>query len=663
MVNCGAESDVERRRQSVEIWSSAAKIPWRIVRCGHLIRAPLTSPLNVDPACPICQQPVPRALGKAVSYVRDYVPGQSLSWQTAHKKRKLSPQTSAQFEFETMLARMSTGQQQLDLTHQCPHAQPTSAQAASFLVWRAAPAGCTVRQGTITLPKDGILLLAGHGAHFTGTTFSGGFLMCAGADFNGRFQHCTFRQCTLYAVHGACVHLHACTFDRGVPAVVASGAATAANFASCVFHACRSAVVADRGASIAMRGCAIIGSASAVVVNDPGSHAAVEETHVMAPESGPPVMHACAVMAGSGGGARMHACEVRSVSYPVFGCASSVEVRSTRITKYSHAVGATMNARVAMCDVDMQNRPGVGPAEEKYKSSVDTVRNSQGDRRSAVVQMHRCRMHATTGNGVMLHSGLADVLLCVLSCPGAAVTVGGGTATASAHVRFCAAHTTGDEATFQVASRTPGPRIAALRMHGCRLRADKGRCAFASDAALAARDTQFEGGLPATSRGVLHLLDCTAALCRCTIRSFTVGVMLKGSSVRLIDTGIVSRKLGIEHCHVPGTAWTHGAMHAIAARVCTGRFVMHGGTTKGFEHGVLATVDEATDTAFMQLEGVCFDACYYGVMGSRRLTAEVRRCRFVGCDVVRAREVASHVASGSTDDKYPRGVVLGDVDG
>eukprot|EP00892_Ulva_mutabilis_P000210 jgi/Ulvmu1/1018/UM104_0003.1 len=391
-----------------------------------------------------------------------------------------------------------------------PPGPPNSAPAASFLVWRATPAGCTVQQGTITLPKDGILLLAGHGAHFTGTTFSGGFLMCAGADLNGRFQHCTFCQCTLYAVHGACVHLHACTFDRGVPAVVASGAATAANFTSCVFHACQAAVVADRGANVAMRGCSIIGSTSAVVVNDPGSHAEVEEIHIMPAHSGPTVMDACGVMAGSGGGVRMHACEVRGIAYPVLGCASSVEVRSTRIKDYAYGVAAVMHATVAMRDVDMQNRPGFSPLAE------------------------------------------------------------------------------------------------ALSMHGCTLRADKGRCAVMRDGAFVATDTQFEAGAPDMLCGAIDLLDSNVSM----------------------------RQVRDER-----------------------------GEDTGFQHGVVATVDEGTGTAFMQLEGVSFHGCYYSVMGDGRVTAEVRRCRFAGCDVAGAREVMSEIARGSTDKDYPRGVSFVDADG
>lgn len=43
----------------------------------------------------------------------------------------------------------------------------------SFAVWRAATTGCAVHAGTIELPEAGLLLLAGRGVHFNGTTFTG----------------------------------------------------------------------------------------------------------------------------------------------------------------------------------------------------------------------------------------------------------------------------------------------------------------------------------------------------------------------------------------------------------------------------------------------------------------------------------------------------------
>ena len=54
-----------------------------------------------------------------------------------------------------------------------PTSRPTGNRRHSFVVWRAASSGCQVRGGSISLPRDCILLLTGRGAHFRDTTFSG----------------------------------------------------------------------------------------------------------------------------------------------------------------------------------------------------------------------------------------------------------------------------------------------------------------------------------------------------------------------------------------------------------------------------------------------------------------------------------------------------------
>lgn len=51
--------------------------------------------------------------------------------------------------------------------------KPGPESTGAFLVWRAATAGCSIHGGTVELPGRGVLLLAGSGAHFHGTTFKG----------------------------------------------------------------------------------------------------------------------------------------------------------------------------------------------------------------------------------------------------------------------------------------------------------------------------------------------------------------------------------------------------------------------------------------------------------------------------------------------------------
>lgn len=49
----------------------------------------------------------------------------------------------------------------------------TLGPGGAFLVWRAVTTGCAIHSGTLELPEGGLLLLAGSGAHFHGTTFKG----------------------------------------------------------------------------------------------------------------------------------------------------------------------------------------------------------------------------------------------------------------------------------------------------------------------------------------------------------------------------------------------------------------------------------------------------------------------------------------------------------
>lgn len=67
----------------------------------------------------------------------------------------------------------------------------------TFRVWRATPAGCTVHSGAVELPERSVLLLAGRGAHFHGTTFKGPLL----------------RRCSPpYSCTGLYGNTHLCTF-------------------------------------------------------------------------------------------------------------------------------------------------------------------------------------------------------------------------------------------------------------------------------------------------------------------------------------------------------------------------------------------------------------------------------------------------------------------
>lgn len=76
-------------------------------------------------------------------------------------------------KYSRLLSRLSGSEATIALHGEHMHAQGHPQALPSFFAWRAWPSGCTVVAGTISLPREGIMLLSGHGAHFKHTTFSG----------------------------------------------------------------------------------------------------------------------------------------------------------------------------------------------------------------------------------------------------------------------------------------------------------------------------------------------------------------------------------------------------------------------------------------------------------------------------------------------------------
>eukprot|EP00892_Ulva_mutabilis_P008803 jgi/Ulvmu1/6295/UM029_0002.1 len=254
--------------------------------------------------------------------------------------------------FKHLLAQMSSDAQTLCLNDKQLQPQRVAQPASSFLVWRASPAGCTVKQGTIALPKDNILLVAGHGAHFRDATFSGGVLMCAGPDFSGTFTDCVFDDCTLYAVHNACLALRRCRFIRGASAFVASGSDTTAHLSGCLFHTCRAGLIADRSATVGVTGSGFINNETSIIFNDPGTHAEGERSTAqsMAGVADP----LAAAVPGQAAKARHLNCHLSVVNSAVHACGrAAVEGVQTSALESRRAVIVEQQSRAAICEVNI----------------------------------------------------------------------------------------------------------------------------------------------------------------------------------------------------------------------------------------------------------------------------------------------------------------------
>lgn len=78
----------------------------------------------------------------------------------------------------------------------------------------------------------------------------GGIIVCAGADYSGTFQNCTFKETRLCIVHGAKAHLRHCAFTGAPFAVVASSRGTAVTLRECALVRCGCGVIAEDGATL-----------------------------------------------------------------------------------------------------------------------------------------------------------------------------------------------------------------------------------------------------------------------------------------------------------------------------------------------------------------------------------------------------------------------------
>lgn len=97
---------------------------------------------------------------------------------------------------------------------------------------------------------------------------AGGAVLCAGTEFSGTFQNCTFYDSSAYEA----VTLLDCDLDGGQPCITVSGDSTSATLIDCTLRNSLNCVVVTDGAACAASACRIKGSGASIVVNDSGSH-------------------------------------------------------------------------------------------------------------------------------------------------------------------------------------------------------------------------------------------------------------------------------------------------------------------------------------------------------------------------------------------------------
>eukprot|EP00892_Ulva_mutabilis_P008781 jgi/Ulvmu1/6275/UM028_0135.1 len=116
----------------MECWTSASKVPARILLCSHIVSDSEAQVHGSGASCPVCGMVAPtQALARCVP---DYVPTDSLSWNAEYA-------TTAKFQgkaydlgtvtFEQLLARMVANQQSID--HGCQLLEPWQEAAGQSL--------------------------------------------------------------------------------------------------------------------------------------------------------------------------------------------------------------------------------------------------------------------------------------------------------------------------------------------------------------------------------------------------------------------------------------------------------------------------------------------------------------------------------------------------
>lgn len=477
--------------------------------------------------------------------------------------------------------------------------------------------------------------------------------MCAGSEYSGTFDRCMFEGCTIYAVHGACLSLSLCHLHRSMPAVIASGCATTVSFSSCAFEACRAAVIADRGASVAIQTSSVINCQTGLIVNDPGSHADMDGS--IAQVDNAVSASVCTIKAWGGAGVSARGCRFSGLPHGV--CASqpgtTVELRDTRIERCVRAVEAMRQACVSLTGVDVFEQCYSRMSRAASAAPCAVRLGGLDDPAPAVaavqLQMHRCRVQAAYGAGVQLLGGKADVLLCEFACPEDAVYVGD--RAHSARMRFCVARTSGPACQVRWPS-------AVLTVEHCTLHCREGSCVAGEGGTLVVADSELDGQSAAKISAVaVAMAGASLALLRCTLRDGVLGVNGRQSTARIVDTVVSGMRRRVDrHSMSASEAPTLGA--ACVFEGCEVDVVR--GAVRDCVFGVTALRGDAVRPAPVRMHGVCFDGCAHTITIMPGVSVDIGHCKFVGCDVGRAVQLAKEAGvHASSMPSVPGAVICG----
>ena len=491
---------------------------------------------------------------------------------------------------------------------------------------------------------------------------SGGAVICAGPDFRGSFQRCTFYACTVYVVHGAAAALSDCAWRACLAALIAHGPATNATLTGCSFQTCRYCVIAEAGASAALHSSELLGTiAAAVIANDPGSHISADDCTLSGTGSqgtnSPCTTNEGTCLRMHGGTARMRRCHVTGFrrATDATGASTSLEVCETSI-RCAEACTLAEGAQGALSDVHFRGEGDPDAIAVRLERAPPP-----GSRGAARLQMTRCDVRSRDGLAVRVGEGsAAALLLCRLRSYYGMVVHGCGSRAVVSH---CDAR--GKEVSCFV-----NYAGAALRIEGGQLEAVGPACVASGGAEVAAVDVCFRGGmLPGpgvTERDAAVAVEDGARghFLRCDIPEGYIGMHVNCARARVKDSRVANMS-----AVASGTAKARQSEHvdqplvtdAPTAYVCRGGQIdVEGGSVEDCMFGVLtsAAPDGGGAQADLRMHGVVLTGYSRAVQAHEAARAEFVGCRFEGHAGIRAASRAYLAAHGEDHTTLEGGISL-----
>lgn len=442
--------------------------------------------------------------------------------------------------------------------------------------------------------------------------------MCAGAQYSGTFQNCTFQASAVYAVHGAAATLRGCTIHGSRIAITLSGDATLATLTDCTFDGCHTGIVTERGAAVAAKDCLLEHAEAGVVVNCPGTRAVLENCTVrgglVRPFGGRGV-------SGCHGSIHLRTCRISRFIWAVVGSCDTtrIEAHQLQVAECMCGILLTSRARCLVRESTVRTDLRLG---DNYIAAV-TLCAEKGGEGGARMQLERSTVHSDTLCGLITEnaSGLA-AKLCQFDCSEEVARSG------SKGGQVSLSHCHGKSQ--QSCCLWAGTATARLRLTGGRYEGGATACALDSSARLTAVDCELCSRCEPSGIGVVSVgAGVRAWLLRCHVHHGTIAVSALEATVHASDVVVSDVRAVVPYEEgAPRTGVARCSHLGGAGFSCMGgRMVIKGGKVQRCVVGVEAKGNGGR-AASIAIRGVAFSDCVVGVDSLSGSAADVTRCEF-----------------------------------